>query len=307
MLNIGCNYIISDNCKNVYDDLYTFLVKNKLIDILKFPGKFCNDYEFESCLNLVRKLNIKIDLHGLPKMEPKTHSENMLKNIEWNKLPNDLFNFINKNRISTHIGAEKGQNIDDLNNIFFKNIKLLKEKFYSKYNKEIEFGGENQSGGYNLPLNVISPKTISNIWGMLDFGVFDISHARLDAIDLGITYKEYINELRNKDKVKILHVSGNVDRTGRFKNRIDKHLMMDKSDIKDIINTIKEFPNLDLAITEFSFNSKYSFEKELVIEICTLNKIVKTLDEDESIRIYDFLSDNLEEDISNVNELIHKI
>lgn len=302
MLDIGCNYIADDN-----DKLYSFLIKNKLINVLKFPGKLCNNYEFQSCLNLVRKLNIKIDLHGLPKMEPKTHSENMLKNIEWETLPNDLFSLINKARISTHIGAEKGQNINSLNNILDKNIKLVKEKFYEKYKEKIQFGGENQSGGYNLPLDEISPLTISDVWEKLDFGVFDISHAKLDSKDLGITFRDYLNELGNKDKVKILHVSGNVDTTGKFKDKIDKHLMMDKSEIKDIIYTIKEFPNLDLVITEFAFNSKYSFKKELIIEICTLNTIVKTLSESKSIYIYNYLSDKLKDDISNVNELIHKI
>ncbi len=304
MINIGCNYILSNNCQKIYDNLYAFLIENKFIDVLKFPGKLCNYSELESCLDLARRLKIKIDLHGLPKMEPKTHSESMLKNIEWDKLPNDLFTLINKDRISTHIGADKGQDIKNINNILKDNINLLKDNFYKKYNREIKFGGENQSGGYNLPLDEISPATISNIWDILDFGVFDISHAKLDAIDLHISYDDYLKELYNKYKVKILHISGNVDRTGKYKDRIDKHLMMDKSEIRDIINTIKQFPNLDLIITEFAFNSKYSFKKELVIEICTLKKIITTLDENESIHTYDFLSNHLKDDISNIREVL---
>ena len=307
MIKIGCNYIVDPRGKNIYDDLYEYLIKNNYIEILKFPGKLCNYPEFEHCLNLARKTNIQIDLHGLPNMEPQTHSKNMLKNIEWNKLPKDLFDLIYKKRISTHIGVEKGDDIDFSKAILINNIKQIKEIFKKIYDKTIEFGGENQSGGYNIPLNEISPETISNTWSILDFGVFDISHAKLDAIDLNITYKNYLNNLFNKNKVKILHISGNVDVTGKYKDRIDKHLLIDKSEIKDIINTIEQFPNLDLVITEFAFNSKYTFRKELIIEICTLNKIVRTLNEDESIITYDFLSNNLKEDLSNFRDIINKI
>ncbi len=301
MIQIGCNYIVNQDGKNRYDDLYSYLVKNNYIDILKFPGKLCNYVEFNNCLNLVNKLKIKIDLHGLPHMEPRTHSKRMLKNIEWNKLTNNLMVLNNKKRISTHIGAENNENINEATYILNENIKYLKDKFYEKYNEEIKFGGENQSGGYKLPLVEISPKTISDTWNTLDFGVFDISHAKLAAIDLKISYEDYLKSLFNKEKVKILHVSGNVDQTGKFGDKVDKHLMMDKTEIKDIIKTIKEFKNLDLIISEFAFNSKYSFEKELIIEMCTLNKIVKTLDEKECIKTYDYLSANLDDDLSNLD------
>ena len=301
MIQIGCNYIVSQDGKNSYDNLYSYLAKNNYIDILKFPGKLCNYAEFNNCLNLAKKLNIKIDLHGLPHMEPRTHSTRMLKTVEWDKLPDNLMVLNNKKRISTHIGAEKNENINESLDILNENVKYLKNKFYEKYSEEIKFGGENQSGGYKLPLNEVSPKTISAIWNTLDFGVFDISHAKLAAIDLKISYEDYLKSLFNKEKVKILHISGNVDKTGKFEDKVDKHLMMDKTEIKDIINTIKEFKNLDLIISEFAFNSKYSFDKELIIEMCTLNKIVKTFDETESIKTYDYLSTNLDDNLSNLN------
>lgn len=303
MIQIGCNYIVNQDEKNIYDNLYSYLVKNNYIDILKFPGKLCNYEEFNYCLNLANKLKIKIDLHGLPHMEPRTHSKRMFTNIEWNKLPNNLMILNNKKRISTHICAENNENINETTYILKENINYLKDKFYEKYSEEIKFGGENSSGGYNLPLVEISPETISNTWSLLDFGVFDISHAKLAAIDLKISYEDYLKSLLNKEKVKILHISGNVDKTGKFENKIDKHLMMDKTEIKDIIKTIKEFKNLDLIISEFAFNSKYSFEKELIIEMCTLNKIVKTLDEKESIKTYNLLSENITDDLSNLDYL----
>lgn len=127
------------------------------------------------------------------------------------------------------------------------------------------------------------------MWKILDFGVFDISHAKLAANDLNISYNKYLDLLTNKDKVKILHISGNVDNTGKFKNKLDKHLMMDKTEIKDIIYTIKNFKNLDLIISEFAFNSRYSFEKELKIEMKTLKMIVETLDVEECINLHESL------------------
>lgn len=86
-----------------------------------------------------------------------------------------------------------------------------------------------------------------------------------------------------------MHISGNVDNTGKFKNKLDKHLMMDKTEIKDIIYTIKNFKNLDLIISEFAFNSRYSFEKELKIEMKTLKMIVETLDVEECINLHESL------------------
>ena len=306
MINIGCNYIIENN-KNKYDKTYSYLIEKGLINVLKFPGKLCNYEELNYCMNLAQKLKVKIDLHGLPKMEPKTNSKYMLENIEWDKLPNDLTKFIYKNRISTHIGSEKDVTMEEANDILLNNIRLIKEKFWEKYSTKIEFGGENQCGGYGLARDIISPETISNIWGILDFGVFDISHAKLASKDLGITYEDYINKLANKKKVKILHISGNIDKENRYKDRLDKHFIMDESEIPDIIKTIKEFPNLDLIDTEYAFNSRYSFEKELFIELITLNKIINTFDIEEAIRIYRYVLEKLKNDISNINEIIKEV
>lgn len=306
MINIGCNYILEGN-NNKYDELYSYLIKKELINVLKFPGKLCSYEELNYCINLAKETKVKIDLHGLPNMEPKTNSEHMLEKVKWSNLTNDLIKNMYKNRISTHIGSEKDVTMEEANDILLNNIRLIKEKFWEKYSTKIEFGGENQCGGYGLARDIISPETISNIWGILDFGVFDISHAKLASKDLGITYEDYINKLANKKKVKILHISGNIDKENRYKDRLDKHFIMDESEIPDIIKTIKEFPNLDLIDTEYAFNSRYSFEKELVIEIITLNKIISTLDAKESTRIYRHISKNLQNDISNINKIIEEV
>lgn len=289
MIQIGCNYIVNEDGKNIYDDSYKNLIKNNYIDILKFPGRFCNTEELNNCLKLAKENNIKVDFHGLPHMEPRTHSKRMIKNIDWHSLPANLMQLNNKKRISTHIAAEINENIDEDKDILFENIKSLKTQFLKLYNEEIKFGGENQPGGYGIPLAEISPETVSYMWKILDFGVFDISHAKLAANDLNISYNKYLDLLTNKDKVKILHISGNVDNTGKFKNKLDKHLMMDKTEIKDIIYTIKNFKNLDLIISEFAFNSRYSFEKELKIEMKTLKMIVETLDVEECINLHESL------------------
>ena len=118
MIQIGCNYIVNEDGKNIYDDLYKNLIKNNYIDILKFPGRFCNTEELNNCLKLAKENNIKVDFHGLPHMEPRTHSKRMIKNIDWHSLPANLMQLNNKKRISTHIAAEINENIDEDKDIF---------------------------------------------------------------------------------------------------------------------------------------------------------------------------------------------
>ena len=61
MIEIGCNYIVNKDGKNIYDDLYKDLIKNNYINVLKFPGKFCNKEELENCLKLAKENNIKVE------------------------------------------------------------------------------------------------------------------------------------------------------------------------------------------------------------------------------------------------------
>ena len=51
MIDIGCNYIIDENNQNTYDKAYEYLAKNRYIQVIKFPGKFCNKQELVYALN----------------------------------------------------------------------------------------------------------------------------------------------------------------------------------------------------------------------------------------------------------------
>ena len=55
MIDIGCNYIIDENNQNTYDKAYEYLAKNRYIQVIKFPGKFCNKQELVYALNFAKK------------------------------------------------------------------------------------------------------------------------------------------------------------------------------------------------------------------------------------------------------------
>lgn len=309
MIKIGCNYLLDENGLNKYDNIYKYLIKNNFLHVLKYPGKVCNIETLSHCTKLAQEMNIKVDIHGLPCMEPRTHGYNITKNIKWYELPDNLKKVIYKNRISTHIAADKGKDIfsKESNDNFINNINSLKQKFKEKYSIELEIGGENQAGGYKLPLTEISPDTVSTMWGKMDFGVFDISHAKLDSVDLNISYNDYIDKLNYIDKVKILHISGEKDLTDKFLNSKDKHVLTHESEIEDILKTIKIFNNIDLIDTEIAYNTLYSLEKELVIEVLTLNLLVNKLDENEIKENMKYLKNNLKENLSNIEEILKNI
>ena len=140
--------------------------------------------------------------------------------------------------------------------------------------------------------------------GKADFGVYDISHAKLSAKDLGISYEEYVERLGNKEKVKILHVSGNIDDTGKYEYKPDKHVLINEKEISDVIKLFEQFKNVDLVVSEYAYNTKYSYEKEIVIEVMILNEIIKTKNEQEIRNKLKFLQENLENNLSNLEEII---
>lgn len=298
-MNIGINYI--REVDKDYDNLYKILIEKGYINTLKFPGKYCNYEQLEKILELVKSEDCKIDIHGLPKMVAAIHSEKALQNVEFEKLNSILFNENIKNKItrfSTHIGLENRDRLQNysqnfIESTFKENIKKLKNNL-----NNIEVGIENVPGGFDFDIKTLTPEFISNTWQKVDFGVFDITHAKLSARVLDLSYEEYLKRIENKENVKILHISGNIDETEKYENKPDKHVLINKSEIKDIINTIKVFPNLDLIISEYAYNTKYTYEKEIVIEAITLHTIVTTMDEEKSINILENLSNNLKDDLS---------
>lgn len=296
-MDLGINYITDKNIpENKYDEVYKILIQNNIINTLKFPGKYCDYRTLEYFMKIIKETGAKIDLHGLPGMIPAIHSNNFIKNVEWEKVKDNL---INCERISSHIGEENNQTLRfNQKEIFEKNISELRNRL------KMEVGLENIPGGFNFDSYTLKPEFITNCWKEADFGVFDISHAKLAAKELNITYENYLTKIGNKDKVKILHISGNIDIKGKFHNKPDKHLLIKEQEIKDIINLLNEFKNVDLVISEYAYNSEYSYEKEIIIETIMLKTIIETKNEKESIKKLQFLQKNLKEDISNIEEIL---
>lgn len=313
MIDIGINYLTEiEMPQNRYDKIYKILVENRYINTIKFPGKCCNYEELKMVLNFAKFMNIKLDIHGFPNIVPAINSKNYLKNVDWNKLSELIREYKYIKRISTHIGLE---NKDRLNKYTEKelekdlnyNIEKMKNEMKNILNKEIEIGVENIPGGFDFDKETMTPNYISENWKKFDFGVFDISHAKLSAKQLNMSYDEYLKELKYKEKVKILHVSGNIDETNKYENKPDKHVLIHHTEIKDIIKTIQEFTNLDLIVSEYAYNTKYSYEKELIIESIVLFTIVKTKDYNLSKCVLEFLEKYLKEDISNIEQIIGSI
>lgn len=304
MIDIGINYITEKN-KNRYDYIYEFLIKNNYINTIKFPGKYCDYTTLEYALNLIDKYKCKIDIHGLPNMVPAIYSSEFIKNIEWGKL-------IQKNlpikRISTHMGLENKEKVESyglniLDERLKENIKNIKKNFKKLLGYEIEIGLENIPAGFEFDKKTTTPEFISKNYEVADFGVFDIAHAKVSANQLGITYYQYLEKIEHKNKVKILHVAGNTDKTGKYNNKPDKHVLIDETEISDIIGTIKQFKNLDLIVSEYAYNSLYSYEKELIIEAVTLNKIINTMNLDKVKNTLKDLKKNIKLDLSDTKNI----
>lgn len=297
-MDIGINYITElDFPQNKYDKIYEFLIQKGIINTLKFPGKYCNYDTLESFMKLAIKTEAKIDIHGIPGMVPAIHSQKCIENIEWEKVQDKLQV---PQRISTHMGLDNKEKILNYQQgTFENNISKIKEELHCLV------GLENIPGGFEFDAQTITPEFITENWENADFGVFDISHAKLAAKDLGITYEEYLERLDNKDKVEILHISGNIDETRKYLHKPDKHIIINESEIKDIIDLFNEFENVNLVISEYAYNSKYSYEKELIIEAEVLRTIVETRDEEMVRRRLNFLQENLKDDISNLEKIIY--
>lgn len=299
-MHIGINYLSErEKPYNRYDKAYEILLRKKYIDTLKFPGKYCDLQSLEFFLNFTEKNNCNKDIHGLVGMYPYIYADNMGKNIDWTSVKK----VSNIDRISTHIGIEKNEKLKQYskNELLFKlknNLEILR-----KINKNIEIGLENTYCEKGFDIEVSKPNFISETWEKADFGVFDIAHAKIAARQLNVEYKEYLEILKNKEKVKIIHVSGNEDKKNMY-HCTDKHLLISENEIEDILYTLDEFKNYDLIVSEYANNGLFSYEKEIIIEAVVLNTIVKTRNFEKSKEILKFLSDNLNEDISNYAECI---
>lgn len=310
MMDIGLNYLTeSDNIVNRYDEVYKFLINKGYVNTLKFPGKYCNYEELKYFMNITKYTKAKIDIHGIPGMVPSICSKDLLTNIDWKRLEEFLINHKEINRISTHLGLDGKDKISnykdkELKSNFNNNVKVLKRNISKIVGHKIEVGIENIPGGFELDEETLKPEFVSNTWKRSDFGVFDITHAKLASKELNILYEDYIEKLKYKEKVKILHISGNFDEKNKYIHKPDKHTLIHKSEIKDIIEALNLFKNIDLVDTEYSYNTKYTYEKEIIIEAIVVYTIVKTMNEELSIQVLEYLEENLKDDISNIEELL---
>lgn len=305
MVDIGINYLAG------IDECYRILKKHNIINTIKFPGRVCDYEHMEACLELAKELNLKVDLHGLPGMTPafSCMSDNFVSKVDWKKLK-EVFKINNDiSRISTHIGLEHADSFsnysnEDVEKKWKKNYNDLQKGLEYALGKKVEIGLENIPGGFKYDIKSLTPEYISENWKLADFGVYDVSHAKLAAKTLKIDFNEYITKITNLDKVKIYHVSGNNDKTGLYDSKPDKHVLISEDEIDDVVKCKAMLPNLDLIVSEYSFESKYSISKEVAIEAITINAIAKNENIESIKKKINFLEKNLLNDISNLDEMI---
>lgn len=314
-MRIGANFLtekVEGTIEAKYNSIYQILITYGYLDTLKYPGKFCDTKSLLLFLDFTNQTHCNIDIHGLPGMLPATHDRRMIRNVGWDDLPIQLWENPEFTRISTHIGLDNVNPVSDYTQEEFEqnlqeNIQEMKRHLKEKTKREILFGGENQPGGFGIDLATLTPEFISEIWAKMDFGVFDIAHAKNAAKDLGISYDEYLARLSHRERVKILHVSGNVDQTGKYANKPDKHVLTACAELEEIEKTIETFPELDLVLTEYAYASKYAYEKEIVVEVVTLATLIKTKNSEKAKGVLTMLEQELAEDASNLIVVLEKI
>ena len=308
MIDIGINYLAG------IDECYKILKKHNIINTIKFPGRVCDYEHMEACLRLAKELNLKVDLHGLPGMTPafSCMSDNFVSKVDWEKLK-EVFKINNDiSRISTHIGLEHADSFsnysnEDVEKKWRKNYNDLQKGLEYALGKKVEIGLENIPGGFKFDTKSLTSEYISENWKLADFGVYDVSHAKLAAKTLKIDFNEYMTKLTNLDKVKIYHVSGNNDKVGLYDNKPDKHVLLSEEEIEDVIKCKNMIPNLDLIVSEYAFESRYSVAKEVAIESIILYLIARDEELGKIKQKLRFIEENLLDDISNLEKIISKI
>ena len=314
-MKIGANYLtekVEGKTIGKFDGIYQMLIQKGYLNTLKYPGKYCDIASLELLLKMLERTGCEVDIHGLPGMLPATHSKVMLANIQWDQIPEKLWKVPSFQRISTHIGLDNQDRIANYSpkefwQTFQDNQEKMKRILREKTGREIQFGGENQPGGFQIDPETYTPEFLSQIWEKMDFGVFDIAHGKNSAQEEGISYEGYLKRLTNTQRVKIFHVSGNMDRTGKYIDKPDKHVMMDESEFSEILETISVFSNLDLIVTEYAYQTKYAYEKEIIKEIVTLKKLVESKDVEYTKKIGLFLEKELKEKGENLEEVLEKL
>lgn len=313
-MHIGINYLVEkthqNKFNNAYDDIYDILIKYNYIDLLKFPGKYCTVEELTYFINFAQNHSTYVDIHGLPGMFPATHDIHFCSNIKLEQIPKSLWDLKHNSRISTHIGLRNHDRLqnyssENLNQIFYSNLKKLKELLFNQTSFNFEIGGELQPGGFDFDKETLSADFIGNIWNEMDFGIFDIAHAKLICKDLGISLSSYIHNFQHKDKVKIIHISGNTDTNGQYLNKPDKHILTTLDEFYELESIIKSFKNVDSIISEYAYPSSFSTNKEICIEAISLFYTINHISNLKTIR--EILISDLNETASNLELILSKL
>ena len=311
MIKIGINYIAekkeNGTLDNIYDNIYTSLIRHNYINLLKYPGRYCSLEELQYCINMVNKNKIYIDIHGLPGMIPATHDSTFCSNINWEQIPQNLWKLNHSSRISTHIGLVNHDRLqnhtsDYLTNTFNSNISKMKEYLFNYSGFNFDIGGELQPGGFDFDVDTLSAKFIGNVWKDMDFGVFDITHAKLICNELNISLSDYLKNLDNKDKVKIIHIAGNTDITNSYSAKPDKHVLTTIEEFYELNSILKYFNNVDSIISEYAYPTRFNTKKELCIEVINLYFTLNKIDKLEYVSKY--LETQLKQDTSNLEYVL---
>ena len=191
-MKIGANYLTekrNEQTVSTFDKVYEILIKKGYLDVLKYPGKYCDYSSLNSLLDLARKTDCEIDMHGLPGMIPATHDKNMMNNIKWEELSDLLWKNQSFKRYSTHIGLDSIDQVlnyekEEFETNFKTNFEKFKQKLKEMTGREIQFGGENQPGGFGIDKNTLTPEFISSIWSKMDFVVKKFNFWRLLLVKL---------------------------------------------------------------------------------------------------------------------------
>lgn len=248
-MKVGINYISS-----IPEQVIEQLVKDGIINILKFPSTKCTQEELSIFLSNLPN-EAKADPHGLLNFKPAWNAPNIAQKAT-NSLNQKLFAQTGATHFSTHIGQFPGDG-DPIEN-FEKNLKNLR-----KLLPGIQLGGENvfalldkHGNPQYMTLESSKPEFINWMWERLDFAVFDIAHAKIAAMDHKMSFEAYVEKL-NKEKVKIIHISGGIPNlTTGDSNDADPHTPCTEEDFEKLKDMMKLFPNTQIVISELAYSRK---------------------------------------------------
>lgn len=259
MIETGINYVSSISKSTTWK-----LIQEGSIQVLKFPGIRCTFEEMNQFLNSLLP-TVKADIHGLINFTPAWNSRQIAQKTTMT-INGPLFKRTGSKSFSTHIGYYAGDGDPILN--FEQNLKSMRKLLLG-----IRLGGENvfslrdNSGRESLmTLESCSPDFINFMWEKLDFGVFDIPHAKIAARDHHLSFEEYLKALDTK-KVEIIHISGGTPQVIKVNlKKVDPHLPCSLDEFLELKQILPYFPNVKQVISELASSKGTKGKKTLLKE-----------------------------------------